>query len=108
MLAVQENQRRDTLRRKVHIPLQVCASPLWLTTLGKAHLGTGHHKALQVRQKMCLCSIQCIMSSEVYSGQQKINPASYACIPALQTLSIPLADKICVVRSTENELFYGQ
>lgn len=37
------NKARDTLRRKAHIPLQMCACPLWLTTLGKAKLGTGHH-----------------------------------------------------------------
>lgn len=68
---------RDTLRRKVHTLLRMCASALWLSTLGKANWALVITETFR-KDRKCVCSIHCIMSSQVYNWQQKINSACYA------------------------------
>lgn len=69
---------RDTLRTEVHIPLQTCASPSWLTH----HPGEGtpgHCPSQSPPAKTEKVSLQHSLHCELWGlhWQQKINPASH-------------------------------
>lgn len=78
-LLFRRTKARDTLRRKMHIPLQMCASPLWFTPWGGQTWALPITEAFRKDRKgVPAVMIHCIMTSEGCSWQQKINPASYA------------------------------
>lgn len=96
----------DHLRRKVHIPVQMCTSPLWLTMQGNANPGTGHHTQDKAKKNI-YAALTIVMSSEDYFGQQKTNPKMNM-VPSLPAISIPLDDKnriFCVVVEMKTKYF---
>lgn len=102
----------DTLRRKVHIPLQMSASPLWFTTRGNANLGTGLHtippgNTENIYIYVWIYISHCFMSCEVYFGQKKNQPCKLCLVPSLQVIFTPLVEKIRIFHSNENKIFYG-
>lgn len=76
-LLFRKTKASDTLRRKIHTLLQMYASPLWISTWGRLTWALAITETFR-KDRKTVCSIHHIMSSEVYSRQQKINSACYA------------------------------
>lgn len=96
----------DHLRRKVHIPVQMCTSPLWLTMQGNANPGTGHHTQDKAKKPYTQHSL---LSWAVRTNwATKNQPCKMNMVPSLSAISIPLADKnriFCVVVEMKTKYF---
>lgn len=106
MPTIYENLRGGYLRRKFHIPWQMPASPVWLTTQENANLGTGHRAALQVRQKKHLCSTCYCHERWGLLWAAENQPCKLHMLPSLQAIFIPLVDENGIFCLNE-KVFYG-